>query len=267
MDNPVASGGASADGDARDTRSREQQYFWARYFAVYDTLNQAPPYQHMVARTVAFLQPVSGDRILDAGAGTGNVSLALAVTGTRLVGVDFSAQALERCRAKVPAAEFRFADLTRPLPFDAGSFDKIACCLVLHFLDPDRQAFAVGELFRVLDAGGRLAVTVFAPGLNPLRVYIASLRELARTKGLGPTAVVAVTYLFNTLRVLYYQWRMRRQERTGQYRYFTREGLERVLADAGFVVERIEPSMASQCWTAAAIKPSVARPEASPTRP
>jgi len=243
---------------AAQPQRRDLQRFWARYFAVYDTLNEAPPYQHMVARTVELLSPATGDRILDAGAGTGNVSKVLAAHGARVTGIDFSEPALERCRVKVPSAEFRLADLTQPLPLDTASFDKVACCLVLHFLDPDRQAFAAGELCRVLKPGGRLAVTVFAPRLNPLSVYTASLRELARTTGVRRTATVAITYLFNTARILYYQWRMRRGEQTGQYRYFTDDALRRTLEGAGLRMESIEPSMAGQCWTACAIRPATA---------
>lgn len=240
---PAPSGGASG----------EPQRFWERYFEVYDTLNEAPPYKKMVARTIELLEPRPGDRVLDAGAGTGNVSRALAAHGARITGIDFCVPALARCRAKVPDAEFLEGDLTKRLPFDDASFDKVACCLVLHFLPPDRQAFAFGELRRVLRPGGRIALTVFAPGLNPLWVYTASLREMWRTDGPASAATTAVTHLVNTARIFYYQWRMRRGEARGKYRYFTDDELRTMLEAQGFDVTHVERAMADQCWTAAAV--------------
>lgn len=248
--------GAAVSPAGGDRRSRDLQVFWDRYFAVYDTMNQAPPYQRMVRRYADLLQPAAGDDILDAGAGTGNVSKVLAVPGARLVGIDFCAPALPRCRAKVPQAEFRLGDLTRPLEFADASFDKLACSLVLHFLEPDRQAFALGEMHRVLRPGGRIALTVFGLNLNPLKVYTQALRDLAATEGLRRASITAVTYLVSSARIMYYQWRIRRGERTGQYRYFSDESLRDMLQRAGFTVTSLEPAMANQCWLAGAVKPA-----------
>jgi len=228
------------------------QAFWERYFAVYDTLNQAPPYRRMVHRCAEFLEPNAGDAILDAGAGTGNISQVLAVPGASVTGIDFCVPAIERCRAKVPTAEFRVADLTCPLPFGDAAFDKVACSLVLHFLPSERQAFALGEMCRVLRPGGRLVVTVFGTGLNPLPVYRESLREFVRTGGAGFAARQAARYLVSTLRIFYYQWRIKQGERAGAYQYFTEGRLREALLGAGFHVRTIEPTMAGQCWIAAA---------------
>src|SRR5688572_5817238 len=101
-----------------DRKSRILQRFWERYFAFYDTLNESAPYRRMVERHQTLLRPAAGDTILDAGAGTGNVTQVLAVPGARVIGIDFCAPALERCRRKVPTAEFRAGDLTRPLAFE-----------------------------------------------------------------------------------------------------------------------------------------------------
>src|ERR1700752_4412826 len=59
--------------------SSGKEAFWEKYFLVYDILNLSPLYQRLVTRHVELLQPVSGEDILDAGAGTGNVTRLLAV--------------------------------------------------------------------------------------------------------------------------------------------------------------------------------------------
>lgn len=236
--------------------SRRLQRFWERYFFFYDTLNESPPYRRMVDRHAELLQPVIGDLVLDAGAGTGNISEVLARTGATVIGIDFCAPALERCRLKVPAAEFRVGDLTKPLNFESASFDKIACSLVLHYLTPERQNFALGELFRVLKPGGPLAITVFARGFQTFRVYTETLRERRRTDGVAATVGLGVRYLINTTRIFYYVWRIKQSERAGDYRFATAEELGDMLRTAGFEVVSVEATMAGQCWTALAVKPA-----------
>lgn len=239
-----------------EPRSRALQRFWERYFAFYDTLNESPPYRRMVERHAELLQPRAGDVILDAGSGTANVTQVLAVPGANVTGIDFCEPALVRCRHKVPSATFRVADLTRPLPFDTGTFDKVACSLVLHYLVPERQRFAVTELARVLKPGGRIAVTVFATGFNTWRVYTETLRDRRQTDGLLSTAALGVRYLFNTSRIFYYVWRIKRAEKSGDYQFATDDELRALLVAAGLTVHSVEPSMAGQCWTASASLPA-----------
>jgi ubiquinone/menaquinone biosynthesis C-methylase UbiE len=235
-----------------------KQSFWERYFVVYDTLNLSPLYRRLIQRHVELLRPAAGDTILDAGAGTGNVTQLLAVPGTTVIGIDFCAPALVRCRQKVPAAEFRQADLTKPLPFEPASFDKVACSVTLHFLEPDRQRFALSELFRVLRPGGLLAVSVFNEGFNPLRIYTETLRELMATQGLAVAVRIAIRCLIDTILILYYQWRIKMGERAGRHQYFTAATLRSTLESVGFTVQSLDLVYADQCLMACAAKPAVA---------
>jgi ubiquinone/menaquinone biosynthesis C-methylase UbiE len=72
-----------------------------------------------------------------------------------VIGVDSSAQMLERAAAKVPGATFVLGDLDR-LPLEDRAVDAAVCALALSHL-PDLRP-AVGELARVLRPGGRLIV-------------------------------------------------------------------------------------------------------------
>ena len=245
---PTASDNPAAPND--DARA-----FWARYFAVYDTLNQARPYQAMIARQVELAAPSPGDRILDAGTGSGNLAAALSERAADVTGIDFCEPAFDLARRKAPRARFQFGDLTRPLAFPDASFDRITCSAVLHVLSADEQRFAVSELARVLRPGGRLVITAFANGFSALKVYAETLREERRATDLGSTVLFGLRYSWNTIRVLYYVWRIQRQHRRGAYAYVDEGSLRDLLVGAGLESRSFERTLAGQCVTALAVRP------------
>jgi ubiquinone/menaquinone biosynthesis C-methylase UbiE len=235
---------------------RENQLFWARYFAVYDTLMQARPYQAMIARQLELLNPQKGDRTLDAGTGSGNMAAAMVKRGAIVTGIDFCEPALVLARQKSPTATFQFGDLTRPLQFADGTFDLVACSAVLHVLSRDEQRFAVKELGRVLRPGGRLVITAFAEGFRALAVYFETLRVERKTNGVMAMQKLAWRYSWNTMRVLYYVWRIQRQQRRGAYAYVDQTSLKELLTAAGLTTTTLERTFADQCFTALASKPA-----------
>jgi ubiquinone/menaquinone biosynthesis C-methylase UbiE len=235
---------------------RAAQLFWSRYFTVYDTLNQARPYQAMIARQIELLDPRPGERALDAGTGSGNLAAALVRRGADVTGIDFCEPAFVLARKKAPAAIFQFGDLTQPLQFPDGSFDLVACSAVLHVLNREEQRFAVGELARVLRPGGRMVITAFAEGFNALAVYAESLRAERTATGLTATLGFALRYSWNTARVLYYVWRIQRQRRRGTYAYVDEASLRDLVTAAGLTPTAFDRTLARQCVTALARKPA-----------
>jgi ubiquinone/menaquinone biosynthesis C-methylase UbiE len=115
---------------------------------------------------------------LDAGCGTGFLSLELAARGHRVTAIDFAPAMLAQARRKAAEREARIrfeeADAER-LPFAAGSFDLVISRHVLWTL-PHPEA-AIDEWIRVLRPRGRLAVIdgQFDPN------FLVHQRENART--------------------------------------------------------------------------------------
>lgn len=142
--------------------------------------------QHAMRR--AFLQEVPfprDARVLDVGCGTGVMTRVLAgwPDVATVVGVDPAPALLEKARvaaAGMPNVSFHEGD-GRSLPFDGAMFDIVTCdSLLSHVPGPER---AIGEAFRVLRAGGCLAVfdgdyattTVAVADHDPLQVCVDAM--------------------------------------------------------------------------------------------
>ena len=96
-----------------------------------------------------------GMQLLDAGCGTGEAALLAQQRGAIVAGIDAAPGMIERCRVKMPGADFRVGDLEQ-LPYPDASFDAVIACNCVHFTaHPDR---AIAQLRRVLRTGHRLAI-------------------------------------------------------------------------------------------------------------
>mgnify|MGYP000565986070 FL=1 len=108
------------------------------------------------------LPDVEGERVLDAGCGSGHYSAWLAERGASVVGVDASESMVTEARERHgDVAAFEVADLRDPLPFDDDAFDLVVSQLALeHVEDWDGAAT---EFARVLGEGGELVASMDHP--------------------------------------------------------------------------------------------------------
>ncbi|MDZ4287712.1 MAG: class I SAM-dependent methyltransferase [Prosthecobacter sp.] len=119
---------------------------------------------------------VRGLQILDVGCGTGRHALRLAASGAVVQALDFSAKMLEQARQK-PGAEkvsFQVHDLSQPLPFAAGTFDRVICGLVIDHIADLTALFR--EMLRVCRPSGCVVVSVMHPAMM-LRGVQARFRD------------------------------------------------------------------------------------------
>lgn len=113
-------------------------------------------------RIVALLAPGPGVRLLDVACGTGGVALRAARTGADVVGIDISAEQIEKARRAAAdaglAIRFDEGD-AQELPYAGAEFDAVASAFGMVFA-PDHER-AANELARVCWPAGRLAFTAW----------------------------------------------------------------------------------------------------------
>ncbi len=123
------------------------------------------PCEHL-CRFVGTNYPESGRglRALDLGCGAGAQTFFMASRGFRVIGLDGSAAAIDRCAERgwersFPAKRddlpcFQIADMTA-LPFQHNEFDLVVDVASLQCLELPEAKTALAEIHRVLKTGGR----------------------------------------------------------------------------------------------------------------
>jgi malonyl-CoA O-methyltransferase len=128
-----------------------------------ETYDKTPnPVVNMDERcTLIALAPKRGERILDAGCGTGRHFAPLRRAGCKIFGIDFSLGMLRVAQRHYPQVPVLLADLQQALPVASAYFDAILCALVGEHLQ--RLPLVFREIHRVLRPGGRLVFSVYHP--------------------------------------------------------------------------------------------------------
>jgi ubiquinone/menaquinone biosynthesis C-methylase UbiE len=146
-----------------------------RYDRWFDTPVGKAVLRYEVTLVLDLLRPMRGEKILDAGSGTGIFTWAFRVRGADVVGLDISWAMLQWAQKKSREFSPRMvtADITL-LPFADGVFDKTVSVTALEFIEDEKRA--VTELFRVTKPGGIVVVAT----LNSLSPWAVHRRERAR---------------------------------------------------------------------------------------
>ena len=131
------------------------------------------------ARLVRFAGIQPGMRVLDAGCGTGVVSITAARLGATVKGADLTPQLLDRARENAQVAnvnvEWTEADVEQ-LPFGDGEFDAVLSQFA-HMFAP-RPEVAIREMLRVLRPEGTIAFSTWPPELLVGRTMLLASRYM-----------------------------------------------------------------------------------------
>lgn len=127
------------------------------------TLNQLAEldrYNHWIYEQIA---EAIGNRILEVGSGTGNITQFLCAKGNEVIATDVvpsyrnELQQLFLDKTNVQVSQFDL-DMKAPAEFVSEPFDTVVCLNVLEHIEDD--LFALEQMHRVLKPGGKLALLV-----------------------------------------------------------------------------------------------------------
>jgi ubiquinone/menaquinone biosynthesis C-methylase UbiE len=126
----------------------------------YDLLARLLGFSKVYQTLIAQAEIADGDRVLEIGCGTGNLTTRVkdAHPAAEVVGSDPDPRALQRAQRKAARlSEIRFErGYAQRLPYGDGEFDRVLSSMMLHHLDDEAKPAAAAEIFRVLRPGGRL---------------------------------------------------------------------------------------------------------------
>jgi SAM-dependent methyltransferase len=225
----------------------------------------APPYQKLLRDTAAWLEPAPGQRWLDLGCGSGQLTRALweksGGTLAEVVALDcagINERSIARVREAVqpaPTAEqmrFVHADFSAGLAaFPAGRFDGAVSGLAIQYAESwsaargcwttDAYDRLLADVFRVLRPGGAFVFSVNVPEPAWVKVALYGLPAVFRTRH-------PLRFAKNALRMLRYGSWLKGEARRGRFHYLPVEAIVAKLAGAGFTGVEHRLSYARQAY-------------------
>ncbi len=113
-----------------------------------------------VTDLVTVLDPKQGERVLDIGCGTGQLTSAIAEAGGAVTGIDNDAGMVARAQQNFPGVHFEVMD-ARAMSFE-NEFDAVFSNASLHWMRPPTPV--VAGISRALKPGGRLVAELGGKG-------------------------------------------------------------------------------------------------------
>jgi len=126
-------------------------------------------------RALEYIQPGTGQRILDMGCGRGEMARACHIAGADVVGMDYSKDATSLAKDFVGVGRVLQASGTH-LPFPSDSFDWVIMLQFVEHLSEDDMASCLNETRRVLRPKGKLLILTD----NPWHDFYEALRRTYR---------------------------------------------------------------------------------------
>ena len=207
---------------------------WNKYMQSYDFLTSVDGYARNLQDIVEALKPQPGMSVLDAGSGTGNLSLELSKKGADVTSCDFSPSAIAKHLEKDSKAHVVQASLEEPLPFNNDHFSAVCCASVLFALSRQGCKLALEEFHRVLNHTGKIVLTVPAQEARLRSLVFMHMTTLMRRHGTVGGGFRAIRHVPSLIKVLHYNRLLMNLPDWQGFHIFSEPELRSCFTDAGF---------------------------------
>jgi len=230
--------------------------FWAQH--------ELPPYRRLLSATVRWLEPQPGERWLDLGCGSGQLSRALWTRSegavAEVLGIDLAeANAVpfaDGCRTLEPPTgdrvHFLATDFATGLAtLDDNSFNGVVSGLAIQYAESyckvtaawttERYDHVLREVYRVLQPGGTFVFSVNVPNPSWAHVALSSMKMVLRARQ-------PLRKLVRAVRMLSYGRWLKREARRGRFHYLPLETVVEKLTATGFAAVEHRVSYAGQAY-------------------
>jgi len=178
--------------------------FWKKYFKVYDFLNLAIPYKELYEFLIKSSSLIKGKKILDAGSGTGNLSVILINLGADVFSLDTSMEGLNVQRNKQKRSKLILHDLINHTPFDDDYFDIIFSINTICYIDIVYRQAIFNEFYRILKPGGQIMTVNLLKGFNPIKMLWYHLSKYYKIFGFRKVILHFLKLIFVILLMMFY---------------------------------------------------------------
>lgn len=199
-----------------------QNNFWRKYFKYYDILLRVIPYQELFIKIVSSLEIKEGDKILDLGAGTGNLQTFLP-PNSNVISLDNSDEALNRIKAKFPNARVVKHSILKKLPFKDNYFDRIVSNNVLYTLKSDEWDFVISEIQRVSKPESILVISNLNKNFKAINIYKDHVVKSLKLRGVLKTIWELTLLIYPTIRMIQFNSKINKNDEIGRYSFLNSE--------------------------------------------
>ena len=110
--------------------------------------------QLWIGKHQELIDKLNKGHVLDLGCGIGQFTDYWLVNDFQVISADISENALNALKERTPSATTVELDMSKPLPFEAGTFDVVFANLSIHYFDEKTTIALSGEIHRILKPGG-----------------------------------------------------------------------------------------------------------------
>lgn len=195
-----------------------QNNFWKQYFKYYDFLLKVIPYQELFKSIVNHVAWKPNLKILDLGAGTGNLQHFLP-KNTGIVSLDNSDEALKRLKIKFPDSKVVKHSIQDKLPFDDNTFDRVVSNNVLYTLQKEEWDFVVSEIARISKPKSIIVISNLNDNFKPMNIYLDHVKKSIRRNGWFNSGLELSKLIYPTIKIMQFNKTIKSNNDAGRYSF------------------------------------------------